>query len=83
MRSMTLKPLMVTILLLAAALVSVFTFDLGSSDAYSQGRDTWQVETSLSQSEMKTFVEALDENCDIDIEPQGVSNYIVAYRCGE
>lgn len=83
MKSRQAHPLAISTLLVSMALVAVITFVLCFDNAVGEDRATWLVETGLSQREMKQFVETLDKSCDVDIEPQGVSNYIVAYRCAE
>lgn len=69
-------------LVLLVAIGGVWFWDGGSdAPASAQVNGTWQVETDIWKADLPAFLASLDASCDIDIEPQGVSAYVVAYRC--
>lgn len=53
----------------------------GNDPTSAQGNNTWQVETDVWKDDLAGVLETIDASCDVDIEPQGVSAYVVAYRC--
>lgn len=81
---MTLRRIILAALLLLVAIGGVWFWD-GSDDApaAAQVNAAWQVETDIWKADLPAFLASLDGSCDIEIESQGVSAYIVAYRCPE
>lgn len=54
---------------------------LESGNASGEAQGSWQVKMDVSQKELPTLLNSIDASCDVEIESQGVSFYVVAYRC--